>query len=251
MEGTEMQKVVAYCRTSTENQKEEKTIDLQVESLTKYASNHGMEIVEWFKDDGVSGGLEHRPELLKLMDYLEANTDIETILIYKLDRLARDLFIQEGLIKEFTKLKRQLVSTLEPDLASNDPFRKAFRQMLGVFAEFEKAMITLRMKNGRDSSVSKGRWHGGEVYGFDNKDGMLLINKREADVVKQIFHLKRYKRMKLNKIAEHLNSQNIPTKRGTTKWWPSTIKKILTNNLYKGKISYKGQTYEGQHQAII
>lgn len=246
-----MEKVVAYCRTSTENQRDEKTIELQVESLAKYASKHNMEVVEWFKDDGVSGGLEHRPALLKLMDFLEANTEIEIIIVVKLDRLARDLFIQEGLIKELTKLKRKLVSTLEPDLASNDPFRKAFRQMLGVFAEFEKAMITLRMKSGRDSAVSKGKWHGGEVYGFDNKDGQLLINKKEAEIVKRIFYLKRYKRMKLQKIADTLNAEDIPTKRGTTKWWPSTIKKILTNNLYKGKISYKGQIYEGQHQSII
>jgi len=247
-----MSRFIAYCRTSTENQKEEKTIELQVESLTEFARNHDIEIVEWFKDDGVSGGLEDRPELIKLMKRLETDQSIEGILIYKLDRLARDLYIQEGLIREFAKLNKQVISTLEPDLASNDPFRKAFRQMLGVFAEFEKAMITLRMKNGRNSSVAKGNWHGGQVYGYDHDGkGRLIVNKQEADMVRRIYHLKRYKKMKISHIAKLLQSEGIPTKRKNTKWRPLTVKKILTNKLYKGYIRYNGNLYEGNHESII
>ena len=245
-------RVIAYCRVSTDNQKEEKTIQLQVESLKKYAEGHGLTIVEWFEDDGISGGLEDRPALIRLMKYLEENLDIQGVLIYKLDRLARDLYIQEGLIKEFTKLKKEVISTLEPDLASNDPFRKAFRQMLGVFAEFEKAMITLRMKNGRNSSVSKGRWHGGSIYGYDStKDGELVINKKEAEVVKRIYHLKRYQKMSPKKIADLLNKEEVSTKRKTTKWHALTIRKVLRNPLYKGFLRYQGQTYQGNHEPIF
>src|SRR3989344_5446538 len=212
-------RVIAYCRVSTDNQKEEKTIQLQIESLKKYAEGHGLTIVEWFEDDGISGGLEDRPALIRLMKYLEENLDIQGVLIYKLDRLARDLYIQEGLIKEFTKLKKEVISTLEPDLASNDPFRKAFRQMLGVFAEFEKAMITLRMKNGRNSAVAKGRWHGGQIYGYDNgKNGELIINPKEAETVRRIYKLKRYQKLTCSKIAKLLNSEGIPTKRKGAKW---------------------------------
>jgi site-specific DNA recombinase len=246
-----MKKIVAYCRTSTENQKEEKTIDLQVESLTSYALMNEFEIVEWFKDDGVSGGLENRPQLLRMMKYLEENEDVQYALIYKLDRLARDLYIQEGLIREFAKLKKEVISTLEPDLASNDPFRKAFRQMLGVFAEFEKAMITLRMKNGRDSSVSKGKWHGGLIFGYDTENGVLTVNPVEAEIVKKIYYLKRYKQSSPSVIAKLLNREGIPTKRKSTKWYPTTIKKILTNKMYKGKITYKGEDYAGQYKTII
>src|SRR3989344_1431967 len=208
-------RVIAYCRTSTENQKEEKTIQLQVESLKAYAQKHDYDIVEWFEDDGVSGGLEHRPALARLMKCLETNLDIEGVLIYKLDRLARDLYIQEGLIKEFTKFKKEVISTLEPDLASNDPFRKAFRQMLGVFAEFEKAMITLRMKNGRNSSVNKGNWHGGQVYGYDHgKSGELLVNKKESAIVLKIYHMKRYQKCSPAKIADWLNNEKVVSTSG-------------------------------------
>jgi site-specific DNA recombinase len=245
-------KYVAYCRTSTENQKDEKTIDLQVEVLKEYAAKNKIEISEWFKDDGVSGGLEDRPGLIKLMRHLENKLDIEGVLIYKLDRLARDLYIQEGLIKEFNKLRKQVISAIEPDLDDSDPGRKAFRQMLGIFAEFEKAMITLRMKNGRNSAVAKGRWHGGHIYGYDNnKNGELIINEKEAETIKRIFYLKRYQKTPACRIAKILNEEHVPTKRKTTKWHSHTIRKILRNSIYRGRIKYKGQTYEGKHKPII
>jgi site-specific DNA recombinase len=246
-----MPKFFAYCRTSTENQREEKTIDLQVESLSQYAKKNGLEIIDWFKDDGISGGLEHRPELMRLMKQLEADGEVDGVLIYKLDRLARDLYIQEGLLREFAKLGKQIISTLEPDLDSNDPFRKAFRQMLGVFAEFEKAMITLRMKNGRDSAAAKGGWHGGSILGYQHDNGRLIVNQKEAEVIRRIFRLKKHNKLKPKKIAELLNHENIPTKRRTTKWHSYTVKKILGNPIYRGKIRYKGKTYDGIHEPII
>jgi len=217
----------------------------------KFAEKHDLEIIEWFKDDGISGGLENRPALLRMMKFLETEMDIKGVIIYKLDRLARDLYIQEGLIKELTKLGKEVLSTLEPDLGSNDPFRKAFRQMLGVFAEFEKAMITLRMKNGRNSAVAKGGWHGGQIYGYDTRNGQLFINENEALIVRRIYHLKRYMRSTPSKIAKILNKENIPTKRKTTKWHSLTIRNILTNPIYRGTIRYNNQNYHGRHQSII
>src|SRR3989344_6733124 len=194
---------IAYCRTSTESQKEKETIELQVQALNQFATKNEAEIVKWFKDDGVSGGLESRPELIRLMDYLKENDEVGSVLIYKLDRLARDLFIQEGLIRKFAELNKQVVSTLEPDLNSNDPFRKAFRQMLGVFSEFEKAMIGLRMKNGKYSAVAKGKWHGGSIYGYDSdKNGKLTINNYESEVVKRIFLMKKRQHKGLTEISQ-------------------------------------------------
>ncbi|MBI4158297.1 MAG: recombinase family protein [Candidatus Yanofskybacteria bacterium] len=240
-------KFVAYCRTSTENQREEKTIELQINSLEKYAREKEVEIVEWFKDDGVSGGLESRPELVRLLDYLKENDEVGSVLIYKLDRLARDLFIQEGLIRKFAELNKQVVSTLEPDLDSNDPFRKAFRQMLGVFSEFEKAMIGLRMKNGKHVAVSKGKWHGGFVYGYNNDgNGQLTINKSESEIVKKVFYMRNKQHKTYIKIADYLNTENIKTKLGG-KWHASTIRAIIKNPIYKGKMRFGDKTYDGLH----
>ena len=123
--------------------------------------------------------------------------------------------------------------------------------MLGVFAEFEKAMITLRMKNGRDSAVAKGRWHGGSIYGYQHENGRLIIDPQEAEIVKRIFYLRKRKKLNPTKIAELLNHENIPTKRKHTRWHGYTVKKILGNSLYRGRIRYKGKTYDGTHEPII
>jgi len=69
-----MKKIIAYCRVSTDNQKEEGTIELQVEAIKDYCKSRDLELVEIFKDEGVSGGLENRPALADLFSFLEEST---------------------------------------------------------------------------------------------------------------------------------------------------------------------------------
>lgn len=241
---------IAYYRVSTDLQKEEGTIEVQKMKVREFADRNDYIIIGEFSDDGVSGGLVDRPGLKQLLDTL-TNTEAECILIYKLDRLARDLYIQEGLIKEFNKNNKQLISALEPDLGGNDPFRKAFRQMLGVFSEFEKAMIALRMEGGRERKAKDGGWHGGKIYGYNNEDGNLIINQTEAEVINIIFKLRKSKNS-YKKIALQLTAMSKLTKRGNTVWRSSTVKKIVSNPMYKkGLITYKGNAYPSKNQIII
>jgi len=239
---------LAYYRVSTDLQKEEGTIEVQKMKVREFAGKNGYEIVSEFSDDGISGGLADRPGLKQLLEELP-NTQADTILIYKLDRLARDLYIQEGLIKEFNKHEKQLISALEPDLDGSDPFRKAFRQMLGVFSEFEKAMIALRLEGGRERKAKNGGWHGGKIYGYDNKDGNLILNRDEAEVINLIFKLRKSKQS-FKTIAKTLNESGKATKHSSL-WWPSTIKKIANNPIYKkGYITYKGVKYKANAELI-
>lgn len=241
---------LCYFRVSTDLQKEEGTIEVQKMKVREFAEKNNYTIISEFSDDGVSGGLADRPGLKQLLEALP-KADAECVLIYKLDRLARDLYIQEGLIKEFTKYNKQLISALEPDLDGNDPFRKAFRQMLGVFSEFEKAMIALRLEGGRERKAKNGGWHGGKVYGYDNLDGNLIINQEEVEVISLIINLRK-KKNSYKKIAKQLKLANKLTKRGNAIWQPSTIKKIINNPMYKkGVITYKGRSYQSKNQIIL
>ncbi len=243
-------KSIAYYRVSTELQKEEGTIEIQKQKIKEFAAKNNFTIINEFSDNGLSGGLSDRPGLKKMLEII-TTTDAEFILIYKLDRLARDLYIQEGLIKEFNNSNKQLISTLEPDLDSNDPFRKAFRQMLGVFSEFEKAMIALRLEGGRENKAKSGGWHGGKIYGYNNLEGNLIINEQEAKTINLIFTLRKNKKS-FKVIAKHLTELRIPTKRGKEKWGASTIRKILNNPIYKkGIISYKGHVHQANKRIII
>ena len=236
-------KIIGYCRVSTDNQKDEGTIDLQRQALREYADAKGYELVKVFEDEGVSGGLEDRAGLAELFSFLEdkENKGVEAVLIFKLDRLARDLYIQEHLIKKLEALSVGLIITKEADLASDDPMRKAFRQFMGIVAELEKAFITMRLSGGRINKIkTKSLYAGGGVaLGYTAKGKDLVIDAKQAGVVKQIFKMKRSQRKGLREIARVLNEQGIPTARGG-EWHAGTIKYILTNPLYKGVMEYSG-----------
>jgi site-specific DNA recombinase len=238
-----MQKIIGYCRVSTDNQKDEGTIDLQRQALREYAEQKGYELVKTFEDEGVSGGLEDRAGLAEMFSYLEdkENKGIEAVLIFKLDRLARDLYIQEHLIKKLETLNIKLISTKEADLASDDPMRKAFRQFMGIVSELEKSFITMRMTAGRKSKIKfKQKYAGGGVaLGYSTKDKDLIIDEAGADTIRKIFKMKRYQRKGLREIARELNEQGVATARGG-EWHAGTIKYILANPLYKGNMLYSG-----------
>jgi len=244
---------LGYCRVSTDNQKDDKTITYQQDAIRQYALDNGIEILQMFSDEGVSGSLEHRPGLAKLLYELEHNPNIEGIIIHKLDRLARDIVIQENLIKTFQNLGKRIISTLEPDLDSNDATRKMIRQMLGVIAEYEKALITLRLSAGRISKASTGGFAGGGVplgYSVNKETHSLIINEKEAATVKKIWYLKRYKQLSYEKIAKTLNEENITTKTGK-RWSAQAVFYIMKNPTYRGKINYGGVQTKGNHEPII
>ena len=234
-------RVIAYCRVSTENQKEEGKIELQEYSVDEYCKDKQLNLVRIFKDDGVSGSLENRAGLSELFSFLEGpqGKEVEAVIIWKLDRLARDLYIQEHLIKKFQQLNIKLISTKEPDLDSSDPMRKAFRQFMGIVSELEKSFITMRLSGGRMNKARKGGYAGGSTaLGYGSKDKELHLLDIEAETVKIIFNLKRKKHLSLNQIARQFNFDGIKTKRGG-KWYASTLSYILKNPIYKGNYEYK------------
>lgn len=236
-------KIIGYCRVSTENQKDEGTIDIQRHALKEYADANGYDLVKVFEDEGVSGGLEDRAGLAELFNFLEdeASKDTEAVLIFKLDRLARDLIIQENLIKDFEKRGIRLISTKETDLDSKEPTRVFIRQVLGGVSQYEKGLIAMRLTAGRKSKIKfKNKYAGGGVaLGYETIDRDLVINEKQAETIRQIFKMKRYGKKGLREIARTLNEQGVATARGG-EWHAGTIKYILANPLYKGNMIYSG-----------
>lgn len=234
-------RLYGYCRVSTDNQREEGTIVLQETALAEFCQAQGYELVSIYRDEGVSGGkeLDNRPGLAELFDCLEQDSTVDGVLIYKLDRLARDLYLQEHLIRKLAQMGRRILSTKEPDLDGTDPMRKAFRQFMGIVSELEKAFITMRLSGGRINKARKGGYAGGGVaLGYRAKDKELAIDKAQADTVRLIFKLRR-QRASYRAIASALNAQGLPTARGG-QWHGGTVRYILRNPIYKGRLEYGG-----------
>lgn len=234
-------KLIAYCRVSTANQEREGKIELQETAVSDYCKEYKHDLIRIFKDDGVSGGLEDRAGLAELFSFLETDEgkEVDGVVIWKLDRLARDLYIQEHLIKKLELLGKVLISTKEPDLNGNDPMRKAFRQFMGIVAELEKAFITMRLSGGRINKAKKGGYAGGSIaLGYNSVDKELKQSENEAKLVMTIFRMKRNNHLSINEIARRLNEEGHKTKRGG-RWYASTVKYILNNPIYKGHYEYR------------
>jgi DNA invertase Pin-like site-specific DNA recombinase len=169
------------------------------------------------------------------------------VIVAKLDRIARDTFYTLWIEKELKKCGVELYSISEP-YRWDDPAQKIFLQMISSFAEYEKSRIVERLHSGRKKKLESGEYAGGRpAYGYTAKDGNLIINAKQAEVVQKIRRL-RMGRLSYKKIAEQLNLAGIKPKSGK-KFYPSTIRYILKNITYKGVIRY-GKAAKGRHRPI-
>lgn len=129
-----MKAAYGYVRVSGQGQVEGDGLVRQEQAIREYAEKHCIEVLKVYREEGVSGTLEVRPALAEMMVSLEQNGHgIKTVIIEKVDRLARDLMVQEAIIRDFRKNGFDLISACEgADLLSNDPTRVMFRQFIGV-----------------------------------------------------------------------------------------------------------------------
>lgn len=245
-------KVTGYIRVSTDNQAEEGMgLEIQEDAIKKYCQGQrNYQLVKIYSDPGESGAsIEKRDGLLQLLNDAKGER-FEKVIVAKLDRIARDTFATLWIEKELKKYDVELFSISEP-YRWDDPAQKVFLQMISVFAEFEKARITERLVSGRLKKFSQGGYPGGNLsLGYKSIDGSLQVDPDEAEVVKMI---KKWRRngSSLPRIAQRLNNDQIRTKRGGKGWYASTVRSVLKNSVYRGKIRYVGKTTNGLHQPIV
>lgn len=99
-----------------------------------------------FREKGVSGtkDLENRPAFIEMLTALHGD-GVDLVLVERLDRLARDLMIQETIIGDLRKYGFELISVHEPDLLKDDPTRTLIRQIMGAIAEYERKIIVSKL----------------------------------------------------------------------------------------------------------
>ena len=211
-------KAFVYLRVSGQGQISGDGFDRQLLACEKHAANNDIEIAEVFREEGVSGTkeLDDRPALAELLAALEEN-GIKTVLIEKLDRLARDLMVQETIIADLRKRGFTLISAYEPDLCSDDPSRKLMRQIMGAIAEYDRAMIVQKLRAARVRKKAKhGKGEGRHAFGEKPKEAHTLEQIREW----------RSTGATAKKIAADLNACGYQSRSGKP-WLGTTVAKIL------------------------
>jgi DNA invertase Pin-like site-specific DNA recombinase len=219
-------KAVSYLRVSGKGQIRGDGFPRQREVIRRYAAANGLELVQEFRDEGVSGTkeLEGRLALAALLDQVE-NDGVRLVLIESADRLARDLVIGEIILDRFRALGVEVVaanSGTELTVGDDDPTRKLIRQVLGAVSEYDKAVTVLKLRAARDRVRKRdGRCEGRKPFG---------AREGEAETLALMRRLRRKPRggtrASFAKIADELNQRNVPTRQGGA-WSRGTVWQIL------------------------
>ena len=227
--------IAAYCRVSTDKADQLNSLEAQKEFFSEYTKRTGDTLVRLYADEGFSGTkIKNRKEFLRMMADAEHGL-FDMVVVKDISRFARNTV---DLLQNVRKLKSLGIETqfLTANMTSmgNSEF---VLTIFGALAQEESANTSKRVKFGKKMNAEKGRVPN-IVYGYDKTIGdyfNLAINEEEAAVVRQIYEWYIKDGYGAAKISIFLNERGLRTKRNC-QWSQNGVCRILTNELYTGKI---------------
>lgn len=257
-----------YTRKSTEENLnlDFNSLDAQREAAEAYIKSQ--QSVGWtclddrYDDGGFSGGNIDRPAFQRLMADVE-DGKVDCIVVYKIDRLSRSLMDFARIMESLEQHGVSLVSVTQQFNTTTSMGRLTLNILLS-FAQFEREIISERTRDKIAMARRKGKWTGGPpVLGYDrqrdNRGTRIVVNKKEAERVRAIYQMYLDEGSLLPTIRS-LRSLGWKTKRyetatgqcrGGADFDKSALQKVLTNVVYMGKVTYKDEIHEGEHEAIV
>lgn len=219
-------RVLGYIRVSTARQAEEGAgLEVQEQRLRQWCMEGDHELIDVRRDEGVSGSLVDRPGLALALADMEAGR-AELLAVYRLDRLARDLIVQETILERLARAGRQVRSVTEPEIDGADPTRVLIRQVLGAIGQYERALIVARMHAGREAKAAKGGYaYGSPPFGMRAVEGELVIDEDEQATMARIDELRR-RGVTLRQMGEILAAEGHRPKRAE-RWHPEALRRIV------------------------
>ena len=240
-----------YIRVSTEKQADEGySLEAQESRLQAFCEAQGWTVApaHIYTDAGISAKSTERPAYQAMMQAAQ-DGQIARIVAMKLDRLARNTKDFLGTVERLQAFGCDLV-LLKESFDTGTPHGKFALTMFAAIAELEVSQIAERTMSGRKQKAAQGGDNGRYCplgYSFDN--GQYSADASPAQTVRSIF-TDYVAGGTLTAIASRLNAQDTPTARGG-KWYPATVRYILTNGFYAGLTQYDGQSVSGDQPAII
>ena len=258
-------KCAVYVRKSTEHGLEQafNSLDNQEQSCKAYISSQAFnnwEYTKTYSDGGISGGTMERPGLQEMLSDI-AKGIINTVVVYKVDRLSRSILDFHNMMKYFDKYNCNFVSITQA-FDTSTSIGKLTLNMLLSFAQFEREVASERVRDKIRASKAKGLWMGGiPPLGYDIKDKKLVINEAEAQQVKTLFE-QYLEFQSVSALTEFAELNGIWAKKWQTRsgdWrggkpiTQMSMHRILRDKTYIGFISHKanGTCARGAHEPII
>ncbi|MEH7254353.1 recombinase family protein [Neobacillus niacini] len=224
--------IAIYARVSTEDQLKGYSIEGQIEDCERLIGTKEYLV---YKDEGITGEIINRPELMRLQREIESGL-ITRVVCYDPDRLSRKLSVQLLLTEHFQKYNVELQFVKHEYKA--DAEGNLFFQVRGAFSEFDKAKIKHNTMTGRYRKAKNGLVvKNGNLYGYsyDKANNTYVINEKEAAIIEMMFESYTTNRFKgINGLANHLTEIGAPTKKGAKVWHRQVVRQILMNEAYTG-----------------
>lgn len=240
-------RAAVYARVSTEEQADEGlSLQVQAQRGRAVALEHGADVVEIYEDDGWSGTCFERPALQRMLADLD---DLDLVVVWKLDRLSRSVRDWANMMDMFAQHECGLISVTE----QFDMTTAVGRAMMGMMAVWAELFVDILRENVRAAfqyRAQSGQHHGTAPYGYENRDGSLVVVPEEAEVVRRIFE-NYVAGDSMVDICHRSQRENWRPPRSARTWHWRTIGHMLRNPTYMGLVRFNGETYEGQHEPIV
>jgi site-specific DNA recombinase len=244
-------RVATYTRISTDEEHQPYSLEAQAARLQSYiASQDGWLLVRTFSDQK-SGASIDRPGLQKALAESRGGR-FDLLLVYRVDRFSRSVRGLAQLLEELDRAAVAFRSATEP-FDTTTAAGRMMVQMLGVFAEFERATIVDRVVAGMERKAQRGGWNGGSIpfgYAYEPSTGQLVVRDDEAPLIPMIFQQYARARFGAHAISNWLNENGHRTRSGRL-WDYDSILTILRNRVYLSEVYFRGVFHPAPHPPLV
>ena len=273
-------RAVAYLRVSNLSQIEGHSLDAQERLFRELCKNRNWEAIDIYREEGRSAHQESmkRPVFHKLLDDISKNK-FDVVVVHTLDRWSRNLRVTLESLAVLARHNVSLVSITE-NIDYTTPQGKLFTQMLGAFAQYFSDALATHVSKGMSQRAEEGKHVGGIPFGYEScwikengaksmrcekeHPGGIHINPKEGSAVAELFRRYATGTTTLSQLAAWLNQQGfrtrnvhkLPDAEGNLKAGPrlfttASVRVILHNPFYAGKVSYRGKLLPGAHEGVV
>ena len=274
-------RAVAYLRVSSTSQVEGYSLDAQERMFHEACKNRDWQTVRVYREEGRSAhsdSVNKRPQLRQLLKDA-SKCEFDLVVVHTLDRWARNVEVLLRTIKMLKEHGVQLQSITE-SLDDSNPQGRLLLQVMGSFAEFSSDMLAEHVKKGLKERAVQGRRVGGIPFGYqscwtrehgekklacetEHPGGTHLVGN-EAEAVRELFFRYAAGGVSCGELASWLNENGFRTRnhkklecgdgilsQGPRLFTAHAVADVLKNRFYAGQVGYKGEFFQGQHEALI
>ena len=218
-------KAIGYTRVSSEEQaKEGISLDAQEHKIKAYAEVLDFDLVSVVRDEGKSGKNLLRKGLQTILMRIEKG-EVDTVIVYKLDRLSRRTLDNLSLIDQFDHAGIAFHS-IQEKIDTKTAMGRFFLTIIAAYAQMERELIVERTRDALAYKKTKGEVYGEIPYGYHRVKGKLVEDKEEQKIIRYIRNL-RTRGHSFREIARRLEKKGFQTKKGRKTWHHSTVQRVF------------------------